>query len=88
MSFKNFILVTITWVSIVTQIILTFVLWTNYYDIYALVIIGYVFWGLSIIFGVIPIFTFRRKGDVPDKSSYIRTTKLVDSGIYSIVRHP
>lgn len=88
MRFQNFILVTITWVSIVVQIVLTFVLWPNFYDIYALVIVGYVSWGLSIIFGVIPIFYFRRKGDVPKKSSYIHTTKLVVTGIYSIVRHP
>ncbi|MCE7740927.1 MAG: isoprenylcysteine carboxylmethyltransferase family protein [Candidatus Heimdallarchaeota archaeon] len=88
MKLRDYILVTITWVSLFTQIILTFVLWDNYYDIYALVIVGYVFWGLSIIFGVIPIFSFRKRGGVPKKSSYIHTTELVDSGIYAIVRHP
>jgi protein-S-isoprenylcysteine O-methyltransferase Ste14 len=88
MRLQNFILVTITWVSIVVQIALTFALWPNIYDIYALVIVGYVSWGLSILFGVIPIFYFRRKGGVPKNSSYIHTTKLVNTGIYSIVRHP
>ena len=68
MRLQNFILVTITWLSIVTQIVLTFVLWSNFYDIYALVIVGYVSWGLSIVFGIIPIFYFRRKGDVPKKN--------------------
>ncbi len=85
---KDFILVTITWVCIVTQIVLTFALWSNYYNIDALVIVGYIFWGFSVIFGVLPIFTFRRKGDVPEKSSYTSTTKLVDTGLYAIVRHP
>jgi len=90
MKAKDFILVTITWVSLVAQIILTFAIngWYNYYDIKALEIIGWVFWGLSIIFGVLPIFYFRKKGEVPKKSSYVKTTKLVDTGIYSIVRHP
>ena len=88
MRLQNFILVTITWVSIVVQIALTFALWPNIYDLDTLVIVGYVSWGLSIIFGVIPIFYFRRKGGVPKKSSYIHTTKLVATGIYSIVRHP
>jgi protein-S-isoprenylcysteine O-methyltransferase Ste14 len=47
-------------------------------------------WGvmmLSAIFGWLPIFTFRRKGNVEGRG-YINTTVLVDSGVYSIVRHP
>jgi len=47
-------------------------------------------WGvlmLSAIFGWLPIFTFRRRGKVKGRG-YIRTTVLVDSGVYRIVRHP
>ena len=39
-------------------------------------------------FGWLPIITLKKRGGVPDKKSYIHTTVLVDSGIYSIVRHP
>jgi len=46
----------------------------------------YIFSGL--IFGMIPVFEFRKKGSVKKGKSYIYTTKLVDSGVYSIVRHP
>jgi protein-S-isoprenylcysteine O-methyltransferase Ste14 len=46
----------------------------------------YVFSGM--VFGVLPVFEFRRKGLVRKGQSYIHTTKLVDSGIYSVVRHP
>ena len=46
----------------------------------------YVFSGL--IFGMLPVFEFRKKGGVKEGKSYIYTTKLVDTGIYSIVRHP
>ena len=46
----------------------------------------YVFSGW--IFGMLPIFEFRRKGGVTKGKSYINTTRLVDTGIYSIVRHP
>ena len=46
----------------------------------------YVFSGM--VFGVLPIFEFRKKGGVRKGQSYVRTTKLVDSGIYSVVRHP
>lgn len=47
-------------------------------------------WGilfLSALFGWLPIFTFRARGKIEGKS-YVNTTMLVDSGIYSIVRHP
>ena len=46
----------------------------------------YVFSGL--IFGMLPVFEFRKKGGVTKGKSYIHTTKLVDTGVYSIVRHP
>lgn len=46
----------------------------------------YVFSG--IFFGALPVFEFRKKGGVEKGQSYIHTTKLVDTGIYSIVRHP
>ena len=38
--------------------------------------------------GLLPIITFRRKGGVAKGESYIKTTVLVDTGIYAIVRHP
>jgi protein-S-isoprenylcysteine O-methyltransferase Ste14 len=43
---------------------------------------------VSSIFGWLPIYEFKKYGDVPDDKSYIHTTKLVVSGVYSIVRHP
>jgi len=46
----------------------------------------YVFSGL--VFGLLPVFEFRKKGGVSSGKSYIHTTQLVDTGIYSIVRHP
>jgi len=56
-------------------------------EIFAYVGAGlYAFSGL--VFGVLPIFEFRKKGGVGKGKSYIHTTKLVDTGIYSIVRHP
>lgn len=46
----------------------------------------YVFAG--IVFGWLPVIEFRKKGKVPKGESYIHTTKIVDTGIYSVVRHP
>ncbi len=46
----------------------------------------YTFSGL--FFGLLPVIEFRKKGKVENGKSYINTTRLVDTGIYSIVRHP
>ncbi len=50
--------------------------------------LGWICLWTSAIFGVLPVITFRRKGGVPKGKSYIKTTRLVDTGIYAIVRHP
>jgi protein-S-isoprenylcysteine O-methyltransferase Ste14 len=46
----------------------------------------YIFSGF--VFGMLPTIEFRKKGEVKKGKSYIHTTKIVDTGIYSIVRHP
>lgn len=51
-------------------------------------IAGWVILGLSAVFGWLPVYTFRRKGVVPKGQSFVKTTRLVDTGIYAIVRHP
>ena len=43
---------------------------------------------LSGIFGMAPVIMFPRKGGVEKGKSFVHTKKLVDTGIYSIVRHP
>jgi len=48
---------------------------------------GWILIMFSAIFGWLPIFTFRARGKIEGRS-YINTTVLVDSGVYSIVRHP
>jgi len=40
------------------------------------------------VFGMLPVYTLRRKGGAPPGQSYVKTTRLVDTGIYAIVRHP
>ncbi len=73
-------------IAAVGQIVLAIVL----YDPDASAAVINTGWGilwLSAIFGWLPIFTFRKKGEVKGRG-YIQTTKLVDSGVYAIVRHP
>jgi protein-S-isoprenylcysteine O-methyltransferase Ste14 len=49
---------------------------------------GWICLWTSSIFGIVPVFAFRRKGGVESGQSYTKTTTLVDSGMYGIVRHP
>jgi len=35
-----------------------------------------------------PIILFPRRGGVPKGKSFVNTTRVVDTGIYAIVRHP
>jgi protein-S-isoprenylcysteine O-methyltransferase Ste14 len=50
--------------------------------------IGWVIWAISLIFGFVPIFTLKRKGKVEKGKSYVHTKVIVDTGIYSVIRHP
>jgi protein-S-isoprenylcysteine O-methyltransferase Ste14 len=88
-SWKNHVLATFSSILFISQIIIGVFLLIDVTQIEILAYIGaglYFFSG--IIFGVLPVFEFRKKGEVKKGKSYIHTTKLVDTGIYSIVRHP
>jgi len=94
MTKKNFCWINVTPSLITTllfilQIVIGFYLLSEVSQIQTLAYIGvglYIFSGF--VFGMLPIFEFRKKGKVKKGKSYIHTTKLVDTGIYSIVRHP
>jgi protein-S-isoprenylcysteine O-methyltransferase Ste14 len=53
-----------------------------------LFIIGWVVWAVGMVLVMAPIVMFPRRGGVPKGKSYVNTTRLVDTGIYAIVRHP
>ena len=81
-----FLLSSVASVLTVAQIILAFFLHGGGSE--ALQWAGWICLWISAVFGVLPIITFRRTGGVPKGESYIKTTVLVDTGIYAIVRHP
>ncbi len=86
-SLKIIIIQIVLTIVAVGQIILSFVL----YDKNGNMIIrnaGWMVLWLSAIFGWLPIFTFKKYGNVPRGKSYVHTTQLVDRGVYAIVRHP
>ena len=72
---------------LIAQMILAFFVFTDP-KIQVLMLIGWAIWALATIFAILPIFTLRTRGRVPEGKSYMETTALVDTGIYAVVRHP
>jgi len=88
-SWADFVPVTLVSILFISQIIVGIYLLSGVSQVEILAYIGvglYVVSGL--VFGWLPVIEFRKKGGVGRGKSYIQTTKLVDTGIYSIVRHP
>jgi protein-S-isoprenylcysteine O-methyltransferase Ste14 len=88
-SWIDFVPVTSVSILFISQIIAGIYLLSDVSQIQILAYIGAALYVLSgIVFGMLPVIELRRKGGVKQGRSYIHTTKLVDTGIYSIVRHP
>jgi len=88
-SWMDFVPVTISSVLFISQIIVGIYLLSEVSQIIILAYVGVALYVLSgLVFGMLPVMEFRKKGGVQKGKSYIHTTQLVDSGIYSIVRHP
>ena len=84
---KFFGLVLFASVFLVAQYILAFFVF-KLTDLKVLQWIGWGIWMLSLYFGLAPIFIFRRIGGVSKGESYMKTTRLVDTGPFAIIRHP
>ena len=88
-SWMDFVPVTISTLLFISQIILGIYLLSEDTQTQLLAYGGVALYVLSgIVFGMLPVMEFRKKGRVRQVKSYIHTTQLVDTGIYSIVRHP
>jgi protein-S-isoprenylcysteine O-methyltransferase Ste14 len=88
-SWKDHVPVTFSTILFISQIVIGLYLLSEVSQIAILACAGvglYFFSGM--IFGMLPVFEFRKKGEVQEGQSYINTTKIVDTGIYSVVRHP
>ncbi|MFC1946031.1 methyltransferase family protein [Chloroflexota bacterium] len=51
-------------------------------------ILGWVVWGIGMVLVMAPIVMFPHRGGIPKGKSFVHTTRLVDTGIYAVVRHP
>lgn len=93
LTWKDWILSSVAAVLIILQIILSFFFY-NHADFEVLRNVGWISLLVSAVFICLPILILRRRGGVPKEKSHVpspwkpHTTVLVDSGIYSVVRHP
>jgi protein-S-isoprenylcysteine O-methyltransferase Ste14 len=88
-QWREYILSCIWGPLLVAQFVFVFTLGrVNEAGLDVLMYIGWLTWGLSIVFGWWPILILKRKGGVARGESFVKTTVLVDNGLYSIVRHP
>jgi len=87
---ETFLMVVLTITGIlcfpINPLVLTGVLKVESY--LPLVIIGWVVWAIGMVLVMAPIIMFPRRGGVPKGKSFVHTTRLVDTGFYSVVRHP
>jgi protein-S-isoprenylcysteine O-methyltransferase Ste14 len=49
---------------------------------------GWLVMAVSALFGWMPIYTLKKRGGVPEGEGYMKTTEIVETGVYSVVRHP
>lgn len=88
-SYADMAPVTITTVLFISQIVVGIYLLPGVSQNEILAYSGIALYAVSgIVFGFLPVLEFRRKGGVSEGESYIHTTKIVDTGVYSVVRHP
>jgi protein-S-isoprenylcysteine O-methyltransferase Ste14 len=50
--------------------------------------LGWVTWAFGMALVLAPIIIFPRRGGVARGKAFVHTTRLVDTGIYAVVRHP
>ena len=70
----------------VNPLVLSGVLTTNHNQV--TYIVGWVVWAFGMLLVMAPIIMFPRRGGVEKGKTFVHTTCLVDTGIYSVVRHP
>jgi protein-S-isoprenylcysteine O-methyltransferase Ste14 len=78
-----------SWIAtllVIGQILLVIVLGAG--EITVLRYAGFGLWALAAVFGWLPVLQLKRRGGVAKGDSYVKTTRLVDTGLYAIVRHP
>lgn len=62
--------------------------WLDAVSYLPLSILGWIVWAVGMALVMAPIVMFPRRGGVPKGKSFVHTTRVVNTGIYAVVRHP
>ena len=87
LSWKDFI-TSLTAGALTVAAVVLCILKYNVHDIDWLMYLGWVVWALGLLLCITPMQVLRKRGGVANGDSWVRTTTVVDSGPYAIVRHP
>ena len=88
LSWKDWVSGTITGLLFIGEIIVC-ILCFNWLRLLWLNITGWILIGIAFfVLGGLARVAFNKYGQVPEKVSWLNTTRVVDRGIYSVVRHP
>jgi protein-S-isoprenylcysteine O-methyltransferase Ste14 len=71
----------------ILQVLLSY-LFYRWVNIAVITYFGWILLFLGCGFFILPGWDFKRRGKSPEGKSVVRTTVVVDSGFYSVVRHP
>ena len=87
MSRRDAVISTIYGLCMVGQLVLTIVSF-EHLGLDWVVNLGFLLIMTFVILGALAPLEFRRRGGIPPGKSWMETTWVVDTGIYSVVRHP
>jgi protein-S-isoprenylcysteine O-methyltransferase Ste14 len=60
----------------------------SYLGVGILLYVGWMIGLAGLVFFLLGLYEFKKKGEAAEGKNFLLTTVLVDSGIYSVVRHP
>lgn len=86
-TWKDFILIPLGGVSFIS-LIAWCILFYNWAGLDWLLYLGWAVFVIGIVIIVMNRFALKRRGRAPNGGAWLRTTIMVGSGIYAVVRHP
>jgi len=86
-AWKDWIYSCVYWPIMIAQMVLVFFFY-NYYEYKIISWVGWAVFVLFLIIGALPRSAFKKYGELQEGKRFFESAKLVDKGIYGVIRHP
>jgi protein-S-isoprenylcysteine O-methyltransferase Ste14 len=86
-TWKDLVFSSVGGILFIGQIVLCF-LFYNWAGLNVLLYLGWIILAVAIVLGWRARVSFEEKGEAQEGESWLRTSVVVDSGVYAVVRHP